>query len=266
MYMIRSLLVFISSLHAAQAVSFAVIGDWGRGGAHHQRQVGDTLRRQDISFVISTGDNFYPRGITSTFDDNLLQWEEVYQPRIPWYLALGNHDHRGNVSAQTALTDVMTFWNMPTTYYDAVVQGIHFFFLDTSPWVYGEDVDAQGEWITSQYASSNALRKFIVGHHPLWTCGYHHDRDDVSRLRATLIPLLQKHGGVYLSGHDHNMQHIVKDGVQQFISGAGAFNYQVKPCDGLAYGNGNDAGFLRVDDNSFTFIDRHGAALYSANL
>ena len=62
------------------------------------------------------------------------------------------------------------------------------------------------------------------------------------------------------------MQHIVKDGVQQFISGAGAFSYQVKPCDGLSYGNGNDAGFLRVDDNSFTFIDRHGTALYSANL
>ena len=121
----------------------------------------------------------------------------------------------------------MTFWNMPTTYYDVVVEGIHFFFLDTSPWVYGEDVYAQGEWITSQYAASNALRKFIVGHHPLWTCGYHHDRDDVSRLRATLLPLLHKHGGVYLSGHDHNMQHIVKDGVQQFISGAGAFNYQV---------------------------------------
>ena len=79
-----------------------------------------------ITFVISTGDNFYPRGIASAFDDNLLQWEEVYQPRIPWYLALGNHDHRGNVSAQTALTDIMTFWNMPTTYHDVVVEGIRF--------------------------------------------------------------------------------------------------------------------------------------------
>lgn len=259
-------LLSLISLQIGQSVPFAVIGDWGRGGAHHQTQVGQTLQEQNISFVISVGDNFYPRGISSTSDDNLLQWERIYRPRIPWYLALGNHDYRGNIDAQVALTDIYTYWNMPSTYYERVIEGMHFFFIDTTPWVTGADVKAQRDWLIVKYESSNAYQKYIVGHHPLWTCGYHHERDDVSRLKKTLIPLLQKYGGVYLTGHDHNLQHIAIDGVQQFISGAGAFTYQVNKCEGMVYGNGEDAGFLRVDGSSYTFVDRHGATLYSATL
>lgn len=259
-------LLFISVLPRVQAVSFAVIGDWGRGGAFHQMQVGEVLQAQNVSFVVSVGDNFYPRGIASTHDGNILQWEKIYRPRIPWYLALGNHDYRGNINAQVALTDVYTYWNMPSRYYDAMIEGMHFFFIDTTPWVSGQNVKVQRDWLVQRYESSNALQKYIVGHHPLWTCGYHHERDDVSYLRATLIPLLQKYKGIYLAGHDHNLQHIVQDGVQQFISGAGASSYDVTPCDGLAYGNGQDAGFLLVEGSSYTFMNRHGEALYSAKL
>jgi len=260
------LLFILYCFHTADALSFAVIGDWGRGGAHHQTQVGRTLRAQNISFVVSVGDNFYPRGISSTHDPNQLQWEEIYAPRIPWYLALGNHDYRGNVDAQVELSDVYSYWNMPATYYDVMLGSNHFFFIDTTPWVSGADVSTQEQWLTRSYSSSNALRKYIVGHHPLWTCGYHHDRDDVTSLRQVLIPLFQKFGGVYLTGHDHNLQHIVQDGVQQFISGAGAYTYQVHPCDGMVYGNGEDAGFLLVEDTKYTFMNRHGDALYTANL
>ena len=245
--------------------SFAVIGDWGRGGAYHQREIGMLLQRQNVSFVISTGDNFYPSGISSTYDENVLQWEDVYRPRVPWYLVLGNHDYRGDVDAQVELTHVYENWNMPRRFYDAVLGDAHFFFIDTTPWVSRVDVDVQVKWLTRVMGSSNALKKYVVGHHPLWTCGYHHERDDVSALRSVLIPLLQKTGAVYLSGHDHNLQHIVKEGVQTFISGAGAYTYDIHKCDGLVWGTGKEPGFLLVEGSTYTFMNRNGP-MYTAHL
>lgn len=236
--------------------AFAVIGDWGRGGTADQRRVASLMRAHDVSFVVSTGDNFYPRGLTSTSDPRLLQWEEVYAPRIPWYLALGNHDYRGNASAQVALTEVLTFWNMPAPYYDAVVDGVHLFVLDTTPWVSGADVAAQRAWLRAGWRSSNAVRKVMVGHHPLWTCGYHHDRDAMEDLRATVLPLLD--GAPYIAGHDHNLQHIVRAGARTFVSGAGASTYAVHDCPGLRYGNGDEVGFLLVEGDSYAFVTASG--------
>jgi hypothetical protein len=52
-------------------VSFLVIGDWGTG-TDNQRQLAQQLevsaRKIGARFVISTGDNFYSDGLTSTTD------------------------------------------------------------------------------------------------------------------------------------------------------------------------------------------------------
>lgn len=259
-----SLLLFLSILHTASG-SFAVIGDWGRGGTIIQQEVGYALRQKNVSFVISVGDNIYPSGIQSTADPKILQWEAIYKPRVPWYFVAGNHDYRGNVDAQVELTSVYTYWNMPARYYDIVLDEGHFFFIDTTPWVRGEDVDAQRKWLLASYRSSNAARKFIVGHHPLWTCGFHHKNEQLKLLHDTLIPLLRG-GGIYFAGHDHNLQHIQREDVHQFISGAGAYTYDVRPCEGMTYGTGTDTGFMIVDGASYSFHNRYGDVLYGANL
>ena len=91
-----------------KALSFLVLGDWGRGGADLQREVAGQMAKAAASygaqFVISTGDNFYEAGVASV---NSPQWrksfEDIYtQPelQVPWYPTVGNHDHRGNVQAQ----------------------------------------------------------------------------------------------------------------------------------------------------------------------
>ena len=51
-------------------------------------------------FIISTGDNFYPQGVTSPTDARFdSSWKNVYnQPSLvdkTWYQSIGNHDHDG---------------------------------------------------------------------------------------------------------------------------------------------------------------------------
>lgn len=56
------------------------------------------------SFILSLGDNFYVRGVKGLEDPQLTEsFLEVYRrgplAEVPWQVALGDHDHRGNVSA-----------------------------------------------------------------------------------------------------------------------------------------------------------------------
>ncbi len=54
------------------ALNFCVIGDWGRHGQYYQKivadKLGDAIAGNGASFIISTGDNFYPNGVVSEFD------------------------------------------------------------------------------------------------------------------------------------------------------------------------------------------------------
>src|SRR6266550_62865 len=53
-------------------LNFIAIGDWGRVGEDHQKQVaaqmGKTSSEIKSQFTIAVGDNFYPSGVVSEFD------------------------------------------------------------------------------------------------------------------------------------------------------------------------------------------------------
>lgn len=68
--------------------NFLVVGDWGRDGLCCQRDVAVEMAKAaahtEASFVVSTGDNFYPRGIASRDAPNVrTSWDSVYRSYPP---------------------------------------------------------------------------------------------------------------------------------------------------------------------------------------
>lgn len=251
------------------AVTFLVVGDWGRRGQFNQRKVaramasvGETTR---ADFVISTGDNFYPDGVRDVKDRAFRQsFEDVYTGRsllVNWYVVLGNHDYRGNAQAEVDYSAKSLRWRMPARYFATRHEiddttSVEFFFLDTNPFIKaywddvgkypglaGQDTVAQRRWLDSALVTSKATWKFVVGHHHIYSGGL---RDTNVDLESFLVPRLEQHGvTAYLCGHEHVLQHVVRPGgsVQYFISGAGSEVRQPGDAAGTRYAEGRQ-GFL----------------------
>ncbi len=151
----RSLFVIVFTfftvmcIYAQQdALHFLAIGDWGREGKYLQKETADAMAKyaeeSPVSFIISTGDNFYETGI-KTVDDPLVKisFEDIYSAnslQVPWYATLGNHDYGDNVQAQIDLTKVNKRWKMHSRYYsidEELNDGtkIQFLFIDTNPFI-----------------------------------------------------------------------------------------------------------------------------------
>jgi len=80
----------------------------------------------------------------------------------------------------------------------------------------------QLDWIKNTLKSSTADWKIVQGHFPVYSCttGEHGDTKSLIKL---LLPIMKENGAdVYFSGHDHILQHINRDGIHFFGSGAGA--------------------------------------------
>jgi len=131
------------------SLDFFVIGDWGRAGSEDQKRVARQMNRRaeniDVDFIVSTGDNFYQRGVESVEDSLWVSaFEQVYSlpalEGIPWYVTLGNHDYMGDIRAQLEYGDVNREWILPATYYsrDFAIEGrtvLRILFLDTNPFI-----------------------------------------------------------------------------------------------------------------------------------
>jgi len=269
---------------------FAVIGDWGRRGTHSQRNVANVLNAQNPDYVVSVGDNFYSSGIESASDPRAHIWVEVYNSSVPWYVCLGNHDYVGNAAAQVDMSRIYKQWIMPKRFFNIKYKDTELFFIDTTPWIdenyvkhhFGEQygigdgpwvdfeyqktrIEEQKEWLTSALEQSFASRKFIVGHHPLWTFGHHQQQtgDMYDFLKHAMI----NHGiDAYLCGHDHNMQHIIsEEGIHEYVSGAGSSSYPIENVqdESLIFSAG-ERGFLMVrDSGEFEFINSSGEIIYT---
>eukprot|EP01023_Acetabularia_acetabulum_P008661 TRINITY_DN1377_c0_g1_i7.p1 TRINITY_DN1377_c0_g1~~TRINITY_DN1377_c0_g1_i7.p1 ORF type:complete len:359 (+),score=35.19 TRINITY_DN1377_c0_g1_i7:205-1281(+) len=175
--LVVSLTIAISALLIAgrktcQGVRFFVIGDWGRNGSFSQRELGAYMNtvaeKFQPEFIISTGDNFYPSGLSSAddpqFSSSFMQiYKGSYLKDVPWHVVLGNHDYASpcgectckifDQSPDRNVTDHpccnsplwqlgLTLknrdprWNSQRTFDKFLAGGrIHLLFIDTSPFV-----------------------------------------------------------------------------------------------------------------------------------
>ncbi len=259
------------------ALHFLAIGDWGRAGADHQipvaKQMGKWATENPNDFMLSLGDNFYPKGVVSEHDplwhysfesiytDFALQWD--------WYPVLGNHDYHSDPDAQVRYSKVSRRWKMPARYYAKEIdlkggQGkVQMVFIDTCPLIpefhnnpaYEPNVDNQDpekqlKWIddTLKNASPDVRWKMVIGHHPMYTVGPRIKNYDTLAVRRVLTDIFERNKvDVYLSGHDHSLQHLKPEGfTHQFISGAGS---EVTPVT-----NGIDYSKFEAAEHGFSYF------------
>ncbi len=107
------------------SLNFLAVGDWGREGDFHQRDVasrmGESAAALGARFVISVGDNFYEDGVAG-IDDPAWEksFERVYDApslQVPWWIALGNHDYHGNAQAQLDYSAKSRRWRLPARWF-----------------------------------------------------------------------------------------------------------------------------------------------------
>jgi acid phosphatase len=273
---------------ASPSLNFVAVGDWGRDGASHQRDVaaamGAAAAAVGSAFTVSTGDNFYEKGVQTATD---AQWatsfEDVYtHPALagPWHVVLGNHDYRGVPQAELDYAVTHPRWGMPARYYtQRPAPFVEMFFLDTSPLVHkyrnkvdsaiahnvtSQDVGAQLAWLDAALAISDAAWKIVVGHHTIRSGGSEHG--DTPELVELVLPILKRRGAqIYLNGHEHDLQHIARDGIDFICSGAGSEVRPTGPTTGTKFALarsgfavvGLDAHALQLDLRDFT-----GASVY----
>jgi acid phosphatase len=277
------------------AVSFLVVGDWGREGSPEQTavaaQMAKTAQALHTRFVISTGDNFYPSGVASVDDP---QWqrsfEQVYKAtalQTDWYVVLGNHDYRGNPQAEVDYTQHSKRWHMPSRYYTHVEDlgastQVEFFFIDTSPFIADyknepdkyaqamqQDTKAQLEWLEHELGQSKAKWKFVVGHHHIYSGG---KRTTQVELEQALVPLLKKYGvQAYINGHEHDLQVIQRPGgkVTYLVSGTGSEHRPTGKTDGTLFSlsaEGFMALMLKPDQLRVQVIDDAGAVRFQTDI
>lgn len=245
---------------ANDGLSFLVIGDWGGLPSFPYRtlieeavanHLGNLAESTASKFVLALGDNFYFDGVSSVKDPRFQEtYESVFKAvhsDINWYLIAGNHDHNGNVTAQIAYSNLDKRWNYPDLYYTlgftipGSAKTFSVVMIDTvvlcgnsdhdmlykQPEMPGspEEAEKQWTWIENQLKKNRAEYLLVAGHYPVFSVAEH---GPTGCLVERLMPLLYKYNvTAYLSGHDHNLQHLQytkhNHTVDYFVSGAANF-------------------------------------------
>lgn len=224
-----------------------VMGDWGVSGSPNQVKVANAMAKiaaqLGVSYIIGTGDNFYPGGVKDIHDSHWKRsFEDVYNAsslQVPWFPVLGNHDYIQNPDAQVAYTNISNRWHMPARYYDTSFaignDSVLFVFLDTDPIEKmirkspndnikfpAGGVARQLKWLETVLSASKAKWKIVAGHHPLRTGGTYRHTSRTWKMKKKLQPIFKSHKvDAYLCGHDHHLEYLKPGGPTHYIvSGA----------------------------------------------
>lgn len=197
----------------------------------------------------NAGDNFYSYGLDSDNDRQFVtSFQSIYRADefpMPWYIVLGNHDYRGSTDAQLHLHQHDPRWNLPSLFHVKRFQfsdrnqlhSVCFLFIDTSPFisryytssipqlvqnVRAANVTEQLLWIQSKLSGfqETCAWRFVVGHHPAYSGGEHGNNQEIIDM---LTPIFESFNvDFYLTGHDHDLQHLRANGIDYIVSGAGS--------------------------------------------
>jgi hypothetical protein len=243
---------------AAVPVTFAVLGDFGVGivdgrlDGGRQLMIARALERavaeQDVRLVITTGDNIYlgHQDTAGTGNEDDEWYSSFFQPyryvinRVPFFPTVGNHDAGDSESSddRAQLADNLFLDQRfrpevetgsasigPGLFYRFQVgANLEFICIDTSI-ATGMDVEhyfddpAHSRWVREALTAGGARWRIPFSHHPPFCAGPEHE--NTTGMVERLVPLFEQAGvRLVLSGHEHNFQHAVVDGIHYVVSGA----------------------------------------------
>ena len=206
-------------------IRFAVIGDFGLDGPGLQ-QVADLIKGWKPDFIITTGDDNYPSGSAETIDNNIGKYfHDFIAPykgkfgsgadQNRFFPTLGNHDWL-TASAQPYLE----YFSLPGNerYYSFTWGPVDFFAVDSDehePDGVGRS-SAQAAWLKTSLAGSQAPWRIVYFHHAPYSSGETHGSTDWMRW-----PFQAWGASAVLSGHEHNYERLLVDGIPYFVDGIG---------------------------------------------
>ena len=206
----------------------AVVGDFGVGDKH-ERAVANLVAKHRPDFVVTTGDNVYKQG--KSYDRLVGQYYP--QPLVP---ATGNHDHLLKISRFDSYFGTTA---ETRNYVYHAASDVDFFILDSDAGIRSSEKRMeQWNWLVRSVSKSTANFKVVVLHHPPFSSSTKHGSTVVYQwaYRSMGVDLV-------LSGHDHDYERIVRDGLNYVVDGAGGAKlYKCKPKSKLVEGSLNRVG------------------------
>ena len=230
----------------APSVRFIIMGDEGGLGSDDQKAVAAAMAKEaeriKARFVVTVGDNFHENGIATATDPRWkTEFEDVYSHpalQIPWYPSLGNHDYRGSVEGEIGYSAFSSRWKFTSRYFvqneriddTTSLRIVH---LDTSPFIKkyilepnvyrmaGQDAKEQIAWLDSVLTATHVRWTIVIGHHPIYSATA--SGGNTKELIDEVLPVLKAHKvPLYVSAHQHLLQHLNRDSMEFIVSGGGA--------------------------------------------
>ena len=192
--------VALAQAPAPSAFRFVLLGDrTGEAQPGVWDQVWKEIAAEKPAFVVGVGDTI-EGGDDATAE---AEWRAIKRPRIPLYLAPGNHDVWSEASAR-----LFEKYAGHPLHYSFDYGAAHFTILDNSR---SDDFSAEEMTFLESDLERHGAQplKFVISHRPSWLV------DAALRNTASkLHQLARKYGvGYFVAGHVHQMLHVVYDGV-----------------------------------------------------
>jgi len=221
----------VAGQHAAPAapgeLRFAVIGDYGTGGAD-EMEVARLVASWNPAFIVTTGDNNHPDGAAADLESHVGAAYAAFipgdhgafgrgpeQPRF--FPALGNHDWRSS----TGLQPYIDYFRTPGNgrYYEVLLGDgrVQLDALDSDPHE-PDGVDAssaQAAWLRARKTAPGVCLRIVAFHHPPFSSAVHGPSKWMQwPFRAMGIDAV-------LAGHEHVYEHLQIDGIPYLTNGLG---------------------------------------------
>ena len=191
---------------------FGVIGDYGSGKPPAYRNAA-LLRREDVDFILTTGDNVYPRGLEREYDRGLFRPFGALMGRVAIWPTLGNHDYGDEGTPPRRRADAY-FRNfvLPREpgrerFYSFRYGNAEFLAIDDEVTSFAP-ASRQYRWIDATLRRSRACWTIPYFHHPAHAEYVNPTAGDLEKLRHVqrwLLPLFERHGvKLVLTAHEHN--------------------------------------------------------------